>query len=79
MSARCLSLAWRRSALFSSWMYQDPLLVLRMAAVPERRGRSSNKGRLTIVSKKQELNSFYTETRMTYMSPDNVDEKEERN
>ena len=53
--------------------------MLRMAAVPERRGRSSNKGRLTIVSKKQELNSFYTETRMTYMSPDNVDEKEERN
>ncbi|TNN81138.1 hypothetical protein EYF80_008794 [Liparis tanakae] len=34
MSARCLSLAWRRSVAFSSWMNQDPLLVFRMAAVP---------------------------------------------
>lgn len=34
MSARCLSLAWRRSVVLISWMNQDPLLVLRMAAVP---------------------------------------------
>jgi len=34
MSARCVSLAWRRSAVLSSWINQDPLLVFRMAAVP---------------------------------------------
>lgn len=34
MSARCLSLAWRRSAALSSWINQDPRLVFRMAAVP---------------------------------------------
>ncbi len=34
ISARCVSLAWRRSAVLSSWINQDPLLVFRMAAVP---------------------------------------------
>lgn len=34
MSARWVSLAWRRSAELSSWINQDPLLVFRMAAVP---------------------------------------------
>lgn len=34
MSARCVSLALRRSAVLSSWINQDPLLVFLMAAVP---------------------------------------------
>lgn len=36
MSARWVSLALRRSAVFSSWMNQDPFLVFRMAAVPKK-------------------------------------------
>lgn len=65
MSARCLSLARRRSALSSSWINQDPLLVLRMAAVPERGGDEAIKeGSLQRQSNKY-LNHFYTEAKMT--------------